>query len=136
MNYSILQPGHKIFFVSEQLPMELIARTDRYACVIRSLDAIHDSDLLEHKVKMDAYVDIEEAIEDLKDCPVYSLIDFVEEKKAPSNLLFAGDRFDFWSKAGCEDAVQCLVTGEHELSRRNSVKLNIDWETTKRVNKL
>jgi len=130
MSYEKLKEGQKVFFIGEGIPMELIARTENYGCVVRSLDIDEDFELLSHKVEMDAYSDCESALEALKDSPVYSLLDFKEEKKAPSNMLFAGDLYDFWSKKGCKDAVEDLEKGEHELSRRNGCDLVIDWERT------
>lgn len=130
MNYDTLKDGQKIYFIGQNMPMELIARTENYACVIRSLDIKEDFELLFHEVKVGAYRDCESALEDLKDAPVYSLLDFREEKKAPSNMLFAGDLYDFWSKRGCKKACIDLERGKHELSRRHGCDLQIDWERT------
>jgi len=130
MSYEKLKEGQKVFFIGEGIPMELIARTENYGCVIRSLDINEDFELLSYKVESGAYLDCESALEDLKDSPVYSLLDFKEEKKAPSNMLFAGDFYDFWSKRGCKKACIDLERGKHELSRRNGCDLVIDWERT------
>ena len=128
MNFKNLKDGQKIYFVGEKIPMELIARTENYGCVVRSLDIDEDFELLSHKVEMNAYLDCESALNDLKDCPVYSLLDFREEKRAPSNLVFPD--YDFWSKEDCKKAVEDLEKGKHELSRRNGCDLVIDWERT------
>lgn len=130
MNYSNLKDGQKIYFIGENIPMELIARSENYGCVVRSLDINEDFDLLYHRVEIGAYLDCESALEDLKESPVYSLLDFRQEKKAPSNLLFAGDIYDFWSKRGCRKACLDLERNKHELSRRNECDLRIDWERT------
>jgi len=130
MTYSELKDGQKIYFVGETIPMELIARSENYGCVVRSLDIDEDFQILAHEVETGAYSDFETALEHLKDSPVYSLLDFREEKKAPSNLLFAGDLYDFWSKRGCRKACLDLERGKHELSRRNGCDLRIDWERT------
>jgi hypothetical protein len=130
MNYSDLKDGQKIFFIGENIPMELIARSENYGCVVRSLDINEDFELLAHEVETGAYSDAETALDNLKDSPVYSLLDFREEKKAPSNMLFAGDLYDFWSKRGCRKACLDLERGTHELSRRNGADLNIDFERT------
>lgn len=130
MNYSDLKDGQKIYFIGENIPMELIARSENYGCVVRSLDIDEDFDLLSHRVEMGAYLDCESALEDLKDSPVYSLLDFREEKKAPSDLIFAPDLYDFWSKRGCRKACLDLERGKHQLSRRNGCDLRIDWERT------
>jgi hypothetical protein len=130
MSYEKLKEGQKVFFIGEGIPMEMIARTENYGCVIRSLNIDEDFELLSYKVESGAYLDCESALEDLKDSPVYSLLDFKEEKKAPSNMLFAGDLYDFWSKRGCKKACIDLERGKHELSRRNGCDLVIDWERT------
>lgn len=130
MNYSNLKEGQKIYFIGEKIPMELIARTENHGCVVRSLDIEEDFDLLAHKVETGAYLDCETALEAMKDSPVYSLLDFVNEKRAPSNMIFAGDLYDFWSKRGCRKAVIDLDRGKHELSRRNGTDLHIDFSRT------
>lgn len=130
MSYEKLKDGQKVFFIGEKIPMELIARTENYGCVVRSLDIDEDFELLSYQVENGAYLDCENALEALKDSPVYSLLDFREEKKAPSNMLFAGDLYDFWSKRGCKKACIDLERGNHELSRRNGCDLQIDWERT------
>lgn len=130
MDYSELKEGKKIFFIGENIPMTLIARTENYGCVVRSLDIDEDFDLLSNEVEIGAYLDCESALEDLKYSPVYSLLDFREEKKAPSDMLFAGDLYDFWSKLDCEKACIDLENGKHKLSRRNGCDLKIDWKKT------
>lgn len=134
MDYKNLEEGQKIYFIGENIPMELIARSENYGCVVRSLDIDEDYDLLYNRVEMGAYSDCESALEDLKNSPVYSLLDFSQEKKAPSNLIFAPDLYDFWSKRGCRKACLDLERGKHELSIRNGCDLRIDWNKTKEFN--
>ena len=128
MNCDKLKEGQKIFFVGLKLPMELIARSERYAVVVRSLDIEDDYDLIYFEVERGAYSHTEEAYEALKDEAVYSLIDFQDEKKAPSNLIF--NMYDFFSKKDCVKVVADLESGDIELSRRHGVDLNIDWDRT------
>lgn len=128
MNYKKLISGQKIYFVGEGIPMELIAKNNRYGVVVRPLSIEEDYDLIYFQVERGAYSDTEEAYEALKSDPVYSLLDFKEEKKAPSNLIF--NLYDFWSKEECIDSIVDLKKGNHELSRRHGVDLNIDWERT------
>jgi hypothetical protein len=61
MNYSDLKDGQKIYFIGENIPMELIARSENYGCVVRSLDIDEDFDLLSNRVQMGAYLDCESA---------------------------------------------------------------------------
>lgn len=129
MNYADLKEGQKIFFNNEPVPMELISRTERYGVVVRSLDIEADYELIYFQVERGAYSDTQEAYEELKNEPVYSLLDFQEEKKAPSNMIFC--IYDFFSKKDCTQAAKDLESGGHELSRRHGVDLNIDWNRTK-----
>lgn len=127
--YKELKEGQKVYFKGEGLPMELIARTSRYGVVVRSLDIEEDFSLISFEVERGSYFDSREAYEDLKGEPVYSLLDFDEERKAPTNLIFC--MYDFWSKEECIKSVEDLEKGEHELSRRHGVDLQIDWNRTK-----
>lgn len=127
--YKNLKAGQKIFFKGEGISMELIARTERYAVVVRNLDIEEDYDLIYFEVERGAYYDTKEAFEAIKNQPVYSLLDFKEQKRAPSNLIF--NPWDFWSKKDCVECLDELVKGNHELSTRHGADLNIDWNRTK-----
>lgn len=128
MNYETLKVCQKIFFIGEKLPMELIAKNDNYGVVIRSLDIDEDFDLLAFEIERGAAIDGEDALETNKHCPVYSLLDFKEEKRAPSNLIF--NIYDFWCKSSCEQSIEDLESGQHELSKRHGIDLKIDWDRT------
>jgi len=128
MSYENLKESNKVYFIGEKLPMELIARTVNYGVVVRSLDIDADFDLLAFEVERGCAIDCEQAFEENKDNPVYSLLDFIEEKRAPSNLIFPD--YDFWSKKDCIKSVKDLEKGKHELSRRHGTDLIIDWERT------
>lgn len=125
-----LNEGQKIYFHKELLPMELIAKTKNFAVVVRALDLESDFELLAFEVERGAYYSSKEAYNDLKDQPIYSLLDFVKEKRGPSNLIFG--LYDYWSKEDCQECVNALEKGEHELSERHGIELNIDWERTKK----
>jgi len=129
MEYKDLKEGCKVFFIGEVLPMELISRTDRYGVVVRSLDIKEDYDLIYFEVERGAYFDCESAYEALKKEPVYSLLDFVKEKRGASNLIFCS--YDFFSKMDCFRSVVGLESGYHEISKRNGIDLKIDWTKTK-----
>lgn len=117
----------KIYFVGELLPYEIKAINDRYAVCVRPLDKHHDDDLLRHKVKMKAYSTVKLAYEKLKDYPVYSLVDFHEEKRAADNY---GCKFEYETQKGCDVALRELVSGKVELSRRSIADLIIDIDRT------
>lgn len=128
MNYSKLKEGQKIFFTGEEIPMDLIARTERFGVVVRSLDIKEDFNLLMFEVERGAAHDSKQAYEENKGEPIYSLLDFEKEKRAPSNMIF--NPYDYWSKEDCCKCVKALDDGEHELSRRHGIDLNIDWFRT------
>ena len=132
MENSKLIESHKIYFKGEKLPMELIARSKRYAVVVRALDIEEDYDLIYFEVERGAYFNTEEAFNAIKENPVYSLIDFQEEKRAPSNLVF--NPWDFWSKEDCVECINELDKGSHQLSTRHGAELSIDWERTEKSN--
>lgn len=132
MDYKKLTSGQKIYFKGEGIPMELIAKNNRYGVVVRSLDIEEDYDLIYFQVERGAYLDTELAYEDLKNDPVYSLLDFKENWRAPSNLIFCP--YDFWSKESCIDCLIDLKKGIGELSRRHGTELNIDWNKTINAN--
>ena len=125
MNLDNLTEGQKVFFKNEHLPMELISKSKRFAVVIRSLDINADFDLIYFEVERGAYNDVNYAYESIKEYPVYSLLDFKEMKKAPSNLVF--NPYDFFSKEDCVRCIEELENGTHSLSIRHEDELLIDW---------
>ena len=123
-----LKPGQKVFFTNEKLPYEVKAISDRYAVVSRKLHRREDAGLLHHKVSMLAYFSFTEAYDDNKGNPVYSLLDFKENLKAPDNLIFGS--YNYFNADDCENAIKDLENGTIELSYRGRVDLSIDWERT------
>ena len=128
MSYDKLKSGDKVYFDKENIPMELIHRSERYGVCVRPLDIEEDYDLIYFQVERGAYFTTQEAFEAIKSDPVYSLIDFKEERRAPSNLIF--NPYDYWSKNDCIKAVDDLDNNIHELSTRHGIDLNINWERT------
>ena len=123
-----LQKNDKVFFKNEKLAYEVKAISERYAVVSRKLHRREDSDLLHHEVRMGAYLSFTEAFDACKNNPVYSLLDFQENVKAPDNLIL--EYFDYSNEEDCEEAIKWLEQGKMELSRRNRIDLEIDWERT------
>jgi len=121
----------KIYFENEIIPYEIKAISDRYAVCVRKLNKEHDYDLLSFKVEMQAYLTIDSAYEALKDECVYSLVDFWERKRSPDNY---GCKFDYDTQEGCNEALDELISGEVELSRRNETFLHIDYTRTRYAN--
>jgi hypothetical protein len=123
-----LTKGKKVFFNNEKLPFNVMAISENYAVVSRKLNRREDAELLNHQVKMNAYLTFTEAFTDNKSNPVYSLLDFRNNVKAPHNLIF-GD-FDYFKDKDCERAIKWLEKGKMELSQRNRCELSIDWDKT------
>lgn len=128
MQENKLIKGKKVFFTNEKLPFNVMAVSERYAVVSRKLNRREDAELLHYQVKMNAYLTFTEAFNANKDNPVYSLLDFKENVKAPHNLIF-GD-FDYFKTKDCEKAIKWLEKGKMELSHRNRCELSIDWDKT------
>lgn len=118
-----LKVNQKIFFEGEKLPYNVMAVSERYAVVSRKLHRREDAYLLHHTVDMGAYLSFTQAYNELKDDPVYSLLDFKKWMRGASNLIF--DDFNYFLKKDCEKVIKRLENGKMELSKRNSVPLKI-----------
>ena len=123
---AVFSVSNKVYFVGEKLPYKVMAASKRYAVVSRSLNRREDAELLHHQVKMGAYCTFTEALEHNKQSPVYSLIDFEENIKAPDNLVFG--IYDYSDEKQCQKVIEDLETGEIELSHRNRAELSVDME--------
>lgn len=123
-----LKTGQQVFFTREKLPMTVMATSERYAVVSRKLHRREDADLLHHQVKMSAYFSFTEAFNDLKDHPVYSILDFEENIKGSDNMILGG--FDYSEEKDCANAIKALQKGRMEISHRCRTELNINWEKT------
>ncbi|QDP86051.1 hypothetical protein FNJ88_11025 [Chryseobacterium sp. SNU WT5] len=118
-----------VYFIGESLPMTVMAKSDRYIICSRSLDVKEDEDLISDEVKRGAYFNKHEAYKDLKECPVYSILDLEENVKGPDSYIFG--MFDYSNSDDCEEAIAELEAEEMQVSYRNRSNLNIDWERTK-----
>lgn len=123
---AVFSVGKKVFFNGEKLPYKVMAVSKRYAVVTRPLNRREDASLLHHQVNMGAYCSFTEAFEHNKQSPVYSLIDFEENIKAPDNLVFG--IYDYSKESDCKKAIKDLETGELQLSHRNRCELSVDLE--------
>lgn len=126
-----LKVGQQVYFRNEKLPYQVKALSDRYAVVSRRLHRREDADLLHHDVEMGGYFSFTEAYNHQKDNAVYSILDFQENLKAPDNLVLGS--FDYHKEEDCQEAIRSLEKGEIELSYRNRVDLQIDWDRTKKT---
>jgi hypothetical protein len=127
-----LKQNQEVFFKTENLPYNVMAVSDQYAVVSRKLNKIEDNNLLEFEVKRGAYSSKERAFEKLKNEPVYSVLDFKNNVKAPHNQVF--NSFDMFKTEDCQKLINSLEKGEVELSERNKVDLCINWGLTPVIN--
>lgn len=58
----------------------------------------------------------------------YSILDFLNAWRAPNNLVF--NAYDYAEQADIDECLKDLETGDVELSQRNGIPLEIDWERT------
>lgn len=128
MSNQKLTQSQKVYFNNENLPYNVMAVSERYAVVSRKLDKKEDEELMEFEVKRGAYSSKEKAFSAHKENPVYSLLDFQANEKAPDNWVFG--MIDYFDKEDCQKCITLLEKGEVELSRRNVVELSIDWGRT------
>lgn len=128
MNFK-LKEGQVVYFKSDSLPYNLIARSERYAVCTRELDLEEDKPLLEFEVTRGAYASVEAAYNALKGDLVYSILDFLQLERGPHNIIF--NAYDFRNPADCKKLIEALKKGECEISRRNHCNLDIDWDKTK-----
>lgn len=124
-----LQKGQKVYFENEKLPYTVMATSERYAIVVRKLSRRQDADLLWYRVEMESYLSFTEAYEDLKNCPVYSILDFESGMRSSDDYVFGV--FDYFKERDCKKAIKYLESGKMDLSRRHEAILNIDKERTK-----
>lgn len=120
--------GQDVFFENEKMPMKAMAISDRYIIVSRKLDLKSDKDLLKHEVKMGSYCTLEEAFNELKDYPVYKILDFVDSKMGPNNQVL--NSYDYNDENDCERCLIDLSEQKIELSKRHSVSLNLNHKKT------
>lgn len=123
---AVFSVGKKVYFTNEKLPYKVMAVSERYVVVSRQLNRREDAKLLHHQVKTGAYSTFTEAFEHNKQSPVYSLIDFEENIKAPDNLVFGF--YDYSKESDCKKVIKDLENGKLELSHRNRCELSVDME--------
>ena len=122
---AVFSVGNQVYFSNEKLPYKVMALSKRYAVVSRKLNKREDAEHLHHRVKMMTYSSFTKAYSDNVDAPIYSLIDFTENKRSSDNLVFG--IFDYFNEVDCKKAIRYLKTGKMELSRRNEVGLSVDF---------
>jgi hypothetical protein len=114
--------GSKVWFLEDSLPFEVMAANERFAVCTRKLNKRIDADLLHFEVERGGYLTFMEAYNDLKDSPVYTIIDFEKNIRGTENLVFC---MGFGTKELCEEALSRLTKSESEISHRTKIELNI-----------
>lgn len=97
-----IEVGDKVYFESQKSPMTVKARSERYAILTEPF----------YRQKT----------------VYYSIIDFLNQWKAPNNLVF--NIYDYEDQKSIDECLEDLVSGKIELSQRRGCKLDIDWEKT------
>lgn len=123
-----LKKFNTVYFKEDSLPYEIKAIDDNYVVVSRTLDFDEDYSILENKVEMSAYLNIDEAFNDLKDSPIYSIIDLKNSVRGSDNLVFG--IIDYFDKDSCLECLKKLNNGGIGLSKRTTIPLNIDIRKT------
>jgi len=86
--------GERIWFDDEKRPYKVRAGNERYTICTKPFNP--------------------------KKTVIYSIIDWVERKRSTENLIFC---MGFETDEECEEALQRLIEGKSELSKRNQIDL-------------
>lgn len=122
-----LSKGMKVFFIGENLPMEVKAVNENFAICTRKLHKSEDSDLLNHQVRMGAYMSLADAYKDLKSQMVYTIIDLKYNNRGADNY---GGWCEYKNEEEIKEVLEKLQSGEIEISHRNRCDYNLDIERT------
>ena len=121
----VFSVGKQVYFTNEKLPYKVMAVSERYAVCVRKLNRNEDAKLLHDMVNMGAYSSFTNAYKDSKYCPVYTIVDFNENVKAPDDLIFPV--LNYFKQSDCEKAIQMLNSRQLNLSKRHKVELSVDF---------
>lgn len=61
----------------------------------------------------------------LKNTYLYTIVDFLDYRRGPENLLFGHD-YDLFDKADCELLLKDFQSGKVEVSGRRGIRLDIE----------
>lgn len=121
----MIQKIKKVKFKYDKSLYNVMAKNDRYIICSRKLNRRQDAKMIWDRVEVHAYDTFTCAYEDLKDSPVYTIIDLKEEIRWADNLVFW--IHDYFSKKDCHNALDMLNKWEMEVSSRNNIDLDIEW---------
>lgn len=97
-----LEVNDKVYFLSQKSPMTVKARNERYLILTEPF----------YRQKT----------------VYYSIIDLLEQWKAPNNLVL--NLYDYENQEDIEECLKDLINGEIELSRRRGCKVDFNWQKT------
>lgn len=123
MKQSEIKAKGVIYFKEENLPYKIVGFNGRFAICTRRLNRRHDADMLKQRVEMQAYLSFTNAYNDLKNEPIYSIVDFDNAQRGPHNLVF--NPYDFKEEYCIKNCLRDLKSGKTELSGRYTIQLNI-----------
>lgn len=122
MKNSKHEVGSTIRFQESKLPFTIQASDDRYLICTRSFNKKEDDDIVKQGLEMGTYVTKKEALEDLQNLSIYTIVDLEEEIRGADNY---NSWSDYSTREECEEVLNALNTNEVEISYRNRLKLNI-----------
>lgn len=128
-NKNVLKQGQEVYFVGEKEPMIVNEINENFAICTRLLHRWYDAEIIKYKVENGAYLSFTEAYKDLRKSLVYTIIDFKNNVKGAHNSFSYGIK-NKTLKKDAKEMMKALESNEIEISRRNSIELNIDLERT------
>jgi len=120
---NVLEVGKWVTFDEDTKPFKVMAISLRYAIVSRAINRRHDAALVKYQVESGAYSSFTEAWNVLKFSSVYSILDFNENVRGKSNMVF--NDTDYFDKSSCMDLISDLENGQCEISHRGRCSINI-----------
>lgn len=130
-----LKIDQQLYFEGEKLPMrvEAISTSKRYVICTRKLDIEEDKEDLLWEVKMERAKDIDEAYENLRKYPIYSILDIQQKIRGAINNP---DGYSFNTNSDFQKIFNDLEVGKIGISDTNRCKLVImritEWIWKKR----
>lgn len=116
--------GELVYFTDEKLPYKVMAKSDKYAIVSRSLHRREDAKIIHNMVEMQQYATFTEAYKCNKENCIYSIVDFEKNIRSSDDLVFGV--FDYSDVDDCKNVIAELHRGNIGLSLRNMVELSVN----------
>jgi hypothetical protein len=123
-----LKKGQKVYFIGEKAPMIVNEINENFAICTRDLHRWYDANIIKYEAK-ENFSSFTETYKKLKNSIVYTILDFKNNVKGTHNSWGYGIERKTLKK-DCKEILKALESDEIEISRRNFVQLNIDFERT------